>query len=99
MLKINIILDATLVPSYSFLNYFCYPCHSYWSLQKKIFKDLKLEYIPDKKETHHIELFNSQEDHKGLASLVYISAKVMSGTAVLHVFCNQASKCVEENCS
>ena len=63
--KINIILDATLVPSYSFLNYFCYPCHSYWSLQKKFFKDLKLEYIPDKKETHHIELFNSQEDHKG----------------------------------
>ena len=22
----------------------------------------------------------------------------MSGTAVLHVFCNQESKCVEENC-
>ena len=33
--------------------------------QKIFLKDLKLEYIPDKKETHHIELFNSQEDHKG----------------------------------
>ena len=23
-----------------------------------------INYIPDKKETHHLKLFNSQEDHK-----------------------------------
>ena len=47
---------------------------------------------PTKKETHHLELFNSQEDHKGKASLVYISAKVCQVLLrALHVFGNQVS--------
>ena len=32
--------------------------------------------IPNKKETHQLELFNSQEDHKGWLGFAFISAKV-----------------------
>ena len=33
-------------------------------------------HIPNKKETHHVELINSQEDHKWWISFVYIGLKV-----------------------
>ena len=33
-------------------------------LNNVILKKMMPTNIPDKKETHHLELFNSQEDHK-----------------------------------
>ena len=32
--------------------------------------------IPDKKETHHVELINFQKDHKRWTSFVYIGSKI-----------------------
>ena len=43
---------------------------------KNRWQSINVYIYPTKKETHHLELFNSQEDHKGEASLVCISAKV-----------------------
>ena len=56
-------------------------------------------YISDKKETHHLELFNSQEDHKGYASLVYISSKVCQVLLRYTSFAIGRRNCVKENCS
>ena len=54
---------------------------------------------PTKKETHHLELFNSQEDHKGYASLVCISAKVCEVLLRHTSFAIWRQKCVKENWS
>ena len=45
-----------------------------------------------KKETHHLELLNSQEDHKWQATLVNISAKVCQVLLPYMSFENLASK-------
>ena len=59
----------------------------------------RMSLYPTKKETHHLELFNSQEDQKGKASLVCISAKVCQ--VLLHhtSYANWRQKCVKENWS
>ena len=54
---------------------------------------------PTKKETHHLELFNSQEDYEGLASLVYISAKVYQVLLRHTYFAFRRRNCVKENWS
>ena len=43
------------------------------------------------KETNHLELFNSGRSQV-IGQISLYQCKGMSGTAVLHVFCNQASK-------
>ena len=43
--------------------------------------------IPNKKkETHHLELFNSKEDEKRIGQFSLYQSKGMLGTAALHVF-------------
>ena len=56
-------------------------------------------YIPNKKETHHLELFYFQEDHKGHASLVYISAKVCQVLLRYTSFAIRRRNCVKEHWS
>ena len=60
---------------------------------------IDFKYIPTKKETHHLELFISQEDHKGYASLVCISAKVCQVLLRHTSFAMWRQKCVKENWS
>ena len=53
--------------------------------------------IPDKKETHHVELINSQEDHKWLTSFFYIVPKVCQLLNHFTSFATRGQKCVKEN--
>ena len=56
--------------------------------------------IPDKKkETHHLELCNYQEDHKRYASLVFISSKVCQVLLRDTSFAFRRRNCVKENWS
>ena len=57
--------------------------------------NLSTKIYPTKKETHHLELFISQEDHKGYASLVCISAKVCQVLLRHTSFAMWRQKCVK----
>ena len=58
---------------------------------------LTSDLYPTKKETHHLKLFNSQENHKRYANLVYISAKVCQLLLRHTPFAIRRRNCVKEN--
>ena len=61
---------------------------------------IKRQYIPDKlrNATRRTDQLSGRSQMMGQFVLYMYGRKGISGTAALHIVCNQASKCVQENC-
>ena len=56
-----------------------------------------MTHIPDKKRNSARRTLQLSGRSQVIGQFSLYQCKGMSGTAALHIFCNQASKCVEEN--
>ena len=59
--------------------------------------DILMYIYPTRKEKQHIEVINSQEDHKQWTSFVFISSKVYQLLLQYTSFATRGPKCVKEN--
>ena len=58
-----------------------------------------MQIIPDKKRKASRRTVQLSGSSQVIGKFSLLQCKGVSGSAALHIFCNQASKCVEENWS